>query len=67
MRNLLLIILTIVLLIGALLSGKVIVVQLEIPPELLPYYEWLVSFPGLRQPTEDLQPEQRAPYPSRSL
>ncbi len=67
MRNLLLLILAVTLLISVVLTGKVVVIQLEIPPELLPYYDWLVSFPGLRQPADNFQPEQHVPYPSHSL
>jgi len=67
MRNLLLLLLIIWLLISALLGGEVVIIQLEIQPELLPYYDWLRSFPSLRQTADNLQPEQRFPYPSRSL
>lgn len=67
MRNLLLLILAVTLLISVVLTGKVVVIQLEIPSELLPYYEWLLSFPGLLPPADNLIPEQQDPYPSRSL
>jgi hypothetical protein len=32
---------------GIIFSNKVILIQIIIPRELVPYYEWLVSFPGL--------------------
>ena len=67
MRKLLLILLAVLLLIGALLNGKVVVIQLEIPLKLLPYHDWLMSFPGLDQPADTEQPDVAHPYPSRSL
>lgn len=51
MKYFLLIVLILCILIGIAsitLKDKVIVVQLVIPRELLPYYEWLISFPGLK-------------------
>ena len=44
---LLILLLLSVLLTGIFMADKVIVVQITIPFDLLPYYEWLVSFPGL--------------------
>ncbi|MFN2112351.1 MAG: hypothetical protein ACK2TT_04475 [Anaerolineales bacterium] len=67
MRNLLLMILAVLLLTSAILGGKVVVIQLEIPLKLLPYYDWLMSFPGLDRPADTEQPDVAHPYPSRSL
>ena len=44
----LLMVLVITLMLRVILSDKIIYVQLVIPPELLPYYEWLISFPGIK-------------------
>jgi hypothetical protein len=60
-------ILVILLLTNAILGGKVVVIQLEIPLKLLPYYDWLMSFPGLNRPADTEQPDVAHPYPSRSL
>ena len=67
MRNLLLMILAVLLLTSAILGGKVVVIQLEIPLKLLPYYDWLMSFPGLDRPADTEQLDLAHPYPSRSL
>ena len=42
---------------GIFLNNKVIVVQIVIPEHLLPYYEWLISFPGLPSNPGLLAPE----------
>jgi len=59
-KYILLIILVISILIGISLMDSVIVVQLVIPNELLPYYEWLISFPGIKPlpepPTQEIIP-----------
>lgn len=64
MKHLLLIVLIITLLmgIGICLRDKVIVVQLVIPEELLPYYQWLISFPGMIYPSEPPAPDQIPSY-----
>lgn len=60
MKYFLLILLVICILIGFSLKDKVIVVQLLIPRELLPYYEWLISFPGAKSlpttPSQEIVP-----------
>jgi hypothetical protein len=66
MRNLLLILLIVWLLLSATLGSRILIIQLEIPPELIPYYDWLLSFPGINPPANNRQPEQNSPYPSRS-
>ena len=63
-KCILLIILVISILIGISLLDKVLVVQLVvqlvIPKELLPYYEWLISFPGIKPlpepPSQEILP-----------
>lgn len=47
------------ILIGISLQGKIIKVQIMIPPALLPFYEWLISFPGINQNLE--APVEEAP------
>lgn len=50
MKHFWLIVLILCILIGISfisLKDKVIVVQFVIPRKLLPYYEWLISFPGI--------------------
>lgn len=63
MKYFLLIVLILCILIGIssiTLKDKVIVVQLLIPRELLPYYEWLISFPGAKSlpttPSQEIVP-----------
>ena len=57
---LLILLIVFTILIGAYLPDKVIVIQLVIPEELLPYYDWLISFPGINTlpatPTPDKIP-----------
>lgn len=50
------------ILIGISLRGKIIHIQVEIPQALLPYYEWLISFPGLQQYPEAPSKENHSPY-----
>jgi hypothetical protein len=47
MKYILVAFLILCVLIGISLKGKIIVVQLVLPENILPYYEWLISFPGV--------------------
>ncbi len=68
MKHFLLIILLLsILTTGIYLSDKVIVVQLVIPSKLLPYYDWLVSFPGLQPLPEVPEPEKIPLFETKEL
>jgi len=36
--------------------NQILKVEIVIPPKLIPYYDWLLSFPGLLTPSEDPHP-----------
>ena len=51
-KQLILILLAFGLLMLASNESQIIQVVIVVPPELVPYYEWLLSFPGWMQPDE---------------
>jgi hypothetical protein len=67
MMKIVLLLIIICILIGISLQGKVIRVQIVIPPALLPYYEWLRSFPGVKQNPESPLKEDHSPYKSYQI
>jgi hypothetical protein len=67
MRTLLFILLAVWVLVSACWGGRVLIIQLELPPDLVPYYEWLLTYPGLDQPSQDTQPDRSIPYPTSNL
>jgi len=58
MKQLILLILIVALLLLATEANQIIQVIIVVPPELVPYYEWLFSFPGWQQP-ENKHPTQQ--------
>ena len=59
MKSVLLLLIILCIVLGITLPGKVIQIQVVIPPRLLPYYQWLISFPGLNSnPEEQIQENQ---------
>lgn len=61
MRLFLLILILVCIVWGVSLQGKVLIIQVVIPANLVPYYDWLMSFPGLAAPAEMLLPPERHP------
>lgn len=43
---------------GLTLEGKIIQVEVVIPPRLVPYYQWLLTFPGINPNPENSIQEQ---------
>ena len=66
-KYLLIILLLSILTTGILLHDKVIVVQFVIPQELLPYYEWLITFPGLESILVPPAPESLPIFETKEL
>jgi len=54
-------IILLLLLIGIILMtsscDQIIMVEIVIPRQLIPYYEWLLCFPGLQPFPKDLEPK----------
>lgn len=50
------------LLVGIILQGRIIFIQLTIPEALLPYYEWMRAFPGLKPTLENPLRENQPHY-----
>jgi hypothetical protein len=48
MKYILLTFLIICIVVAISLKGKTLVINLVLPECLLPYYEWLITFPGLQ-------------------
>jgi hypothetical protein len=44
----LVVLIVVTILIGTCIADRVIVIKLVIPKDLLPYYDWLISFPGIK-------------------
>ena len=56
MKHTLLLLLLISILLVTSSCDQIIKVEIAIPQQLVPYYEWLLYFPGLQTPPEDPHP-----------
>lgn len=66
MKSVLLLFIILCIVVGITLPGKVIQIQVVIPPRLLPYYEWLISFPGFQHSPENPVQEKHPLYNTSS-
>jgi len=57
-KQLILLIMILALSLLASENNQIIQVIIVVPPELVPYFEWLFSFPGW-QPQENIEPTQQ--------
>ena len=56
MKRIVLLLLLIAIVLVITSCNQVVKVEIMIPPKLIPYYEWLLSFPGIQTTPDDPQP-----------
>jgi hypothetical protein len=67
MKYIILTILILCIMAAIILKDKILVVHLSLPDGLLPYYEWLISFPGLQSKPVTPKPENMPLYKTNYL